>query len=265
MSHLAQFVQDRKIAIDPQGQTLIAMTHVIYGYPTVEKSLQWMARLLAQGVDILEVQFPFSDPVADGPAIVAACHQALQCELDMQACLNDLKTLKATYPKTEILLMSYLNPVYRFGIPKLVEAAANAGIAGLIVPDLPIELGDDYQAACETHQIDPIWLVTPITPIERQHRIAQRATGMLYCVSRSGVTGQKDGGVLALTDYLTPLREQTQAPLAVGFGIRTRDQITALNGLADIAIVGSALLDAYNDGGEEQGITMIKTLFPHLE
>ena len=262
MSQLADFINAKQ----PLTTQPLAMTHVIYGYPSIEASLEWMQTLLAMGVETLEVQFPFSDPVADGPIIVEACHKALESEPKMQQCLLDLGRLARDYPDSQILLMSYLNPVYRFGITKLVETAAQQGLTGLILPDLPIEHANEYQAACAEHALDAIWLITPNMPKERIKYIASQASGMLYCVSRSGVTGQKSSlqSEFDLAAYLAEIRQHTNVPLAVGFGIRAPQQVAGLTGLADIAIVGSALLEAYNQGGIASGKALVAKLFPQL-
>lgn len=262
MSQLADFINDKQ----PLANRPLAMTHVIYGYPSIEASLDWMQTLLAMGVETLEVQFPFSDPVADGPTIVKACHLALESQPKMQQCLADLGRLGRDYPDSKILLMSYLNPVYRFGISKLVETAAKEGIAGLILPDLPIEHAQEYQDACQKNALDAIWLITPNMPKARIKYIAEQAKGMLYCVSRSGVTGQKGNleNDFDLAAYLDEIRQHTKVPLAVGFGIRDAEQVAALSGFADIAIVGSALLEAYNQGGKVAGRDLVARLFPQL-
>lgn len=262
---LSQFIQKRTAEYGAP----VPMTHVIYGYPSIKASLDWMRALLDQGVDILEVQFPFSDPVADGPTIVQACHQALESQPSIAQFLSDIKEVSVCYPNSKILFMSYLNPVYRFGIERFVQAASQAGISGCILPDLPLEQAQDYQRACQQYKVEPIWLTTPVTPKERLKDIVEHASGMLYCVSRSGVTGQKSlGAEDNLKSYLAKVRSymttQNPVPLAVGFGIRNPEQVQALTDEAEVAIVGSALLDAYKEGGIEKGIALVKALFPYV-
>ena len=260
MSQLATFIKEKR-----QQKPILSMTHVVYGYPSVEESLDWMARLMKEGVDFIEVQFPFSDPVADGPSIVAACHKALEQKLDVETCLSQLGNLAKDYPNSRIVLMSYLNPMYRFGLDKLAKRATEENILGLILPDLPIEQASTYQAACKANNIDPVWLVTPVTPPERLAMLANQASGFLYCVARSGVTGHSShegkAKQTSLDDYLAQIKQHASAPMGVGFGIRERAQIEQLIGKADIAIIGSALLDAFNKGGQEAGIKLIKDLF----
>lgn len=260
MSQLADFIYQKR-----QQKPILSMTHVVYGYPSVEESLDWMKRLMQEGVDFIEVQFPFSDPVADGPSIVAACHKALEHKLDVETCLSQLGKLAKNFPDSRIVLMSYLNPMYRFGLDKLAKRAAEENILGLILPDLPIEQAATYQAACKANGIDPVWLVTPATPKDRLAMLAGQASGFLYCVARSGVTGHSvhegKSKVNVLDDYLAEIKTHASAPMGVGFGLRHREQIEQLTGKADIAILGSALLDAYNNGGQDQGIKLIKDLF----
>lgn len=260
MSQLADFIQQKR-----QNKPILSMTHVVYGYPTVQESLDWMERLMQEGVDFIEVQFPFSDPVADGPSIVAACHKALEHTLDVDTCLSQLGDLAKKYSESRIVLMSYLNPMYRFGLDKLAKRASEENILGLILPDLPIEQSATYQAACKTHHVDPVWLVTPVTPDARLEMLASKASGFLYCVARSGVTGHSShegkAKTTSLDDYLAHIKQHASAPMGVGFGLRERTQIEQLIGKADIAILGSALLDAYNKGGQEEGIALIKNLF----
>lgn len=260
MSQLANYITQKR-----QQKPILSMTHVVYGYPTVQESLSWMTRLLEEGVDFIEVQFPFSDPVADGPSIVEACHVALEQDLDVDTFLDDMGKLSRDFPDSRIVLMSYLNPMYRYGLQKLAKRAAEINILGLILPDLPIEASADYIAACKENQVDPIWLVTPVTPKARLEMLASQASGFLYCVARSGVTGHSSHEAkskqTAMDEYLAHIKAHASAPMGVGFGLRERSHIEALLGKADIAILGSALLDAYNQGGQEEGIKLIKDLF----
>ncbi|MBR7890282.1 tryptophan synthase subunit alpha [Marinomonas sp. A79] len=266
MSQLAAFIEEKKtLKATRQQDPILSMTHVVYGYPSVQESLDWMERLMREGVDFIEVQFPFSDPVADGPSIVAACHKALEQTLDVDTCLSQLGELAKKYADSRIVLMSYLNPMYRFGLEKLAQRAAEENIQGLILPDLPIEQAATYQAACKQNDIDPVWLVTPVTPPARLEMLASQASGFLYCVARSGVTGHSSHESkvksTSLDDYLAHIKQHASAPMGVGFGLRERAQIEQLIGKADIAILGSALLDAYNQGGQDAGIKLINDLF----
>lgn len=260
MSQLANYISDKR-----QQKPILSMTHVVYGYPTVKDSLDWMATLLEAGADFIEVQFPFSDPVADGPTIVAACHGALHNQKpSVEECLTDIGKLARDFPESRIVLMSYLNPMYHYGLEKLVKRCAEENILGLILPDLPYEQAGDLRTYCDAHGIDPVWLVTPVTPKDRLAFLAKEARGFLYCVARSGVTGNSNHNgekQQSLDEYLAEINSHANAPMGVGFGIREKAHVEAITGKADVAIVGSALLDAYNKGGKEEGLKLFNSLF----
>ncbi len=247
MNKLTSYIQKQR-----ENKPLLMMTHVVYGYPNIEKSLEIMQLMLEKGVEILEVQFPFSDPVADGPTITTACHHALEHKPTLSQCLKDIKKLARQYPDSRMLLMSYLNPLLQPGFESLAKQMGD-DIAGVIIPDLPID-HHDMLAPLINKGISPIWLITPDMHEDRIRLVTEQAQGMLYCVSRSGVTGQQSTGEEAtkmqyMQGYLKTIRQSTSLPLAVGFGINTREDIAALKGHADVAIVGSAFLNAFNNEG----------------
>ncbi|GGO88450.1 tryptophan synthase alpha chain [Marinobacterium nitratireducens] len=255
MSALQSFIQQQR-----GDREILLMTHVVYGYPSVDESLALMRDLLGAGVELLEVQFPFSDPSADGPSILHACHAALVNKPTLAQCLEDIGGLARDFPDSRVLLMSYLNPLYRYGLERLPADAVKAGVGGFIVPDLPLELADSFRAACQDAAVEPVWMLTPETPESRMREICAAASGFLYCVSRRGVTGKGTGAEQPLDDYLARIRTGTDLPLAVGFGIRSADQVRALTGKADIAILGSGILDAFNDGGRAAVRDLVKSL-----
>lgn len=246
MNRLEQFIVNER-----ENKSHLTMTHVVYGYPTIEKSLEIMQLMLDEGVELLEVQFPFSDPVADGPTITTACHVALEQRPELPQCLKDITQLAIENPESRVLLMSYLNPLLQLGFDALAEQM-NQHIVGLIIPDLPIDHASMIKPLL-AKDIAPIWLITPDMSDERIQTVSQQATGMLYCVSRSGVTGQASAGMLGLKEHLARVRQFTSLPLGVGFGINSAADINVVKGHADIAIVGSAFLNAFNQEGM-QGI-----------
>ncbi len=265
MSQLEQFILDKQKSLSTISNPVLAMTHVVYGYPSVSKSIEWMEDLLTAGVELLEVQFPFSDPVADGPTIVNACHHALTSKITIEDCLTHLARLSSAFPNSKILFMSYLNPIFKFGIERFVQQASQANISGIIIPDLAIENAQEYQAACLNNKVEPIWLVTPNTPSGRLKMLTQQATGFIYCVSRTGVTGgEQQSSFSKLQNYLQEIQSYTNTPLAVGFGIKSKDQIDAISEHICVAIIGSALLQKYDELGPGQALIYVKKLFPHL-
>lgn len=244
MSDLTQYIRQQRT-----DKQLLLMTHVIYGYPTIADSLAMMRLLLENGVEILEVQFPFSDPVADGPAITHACHQALAEKPQLTQCIRDISQLASEFPQSRVLLMSYLNPVMQSS-PAQLTSLMEQSISGIIVPDIAIEQ-QQLIAPLTQAGVDPIWIITPDTQESRLNTICHQASGMLYCVSRAGVTGESTDKNQALGEYLSRISQHTNLPLGVGFGISNAKDIHALRGHADIAIIGSAFLNAYNKNGLE--------------
>lgn len=242
MSHLKSFIQDQRT-----DKPLLLMTHVVYGYPNVEQSLEVMSHLLEEGVELLEVQFPFSDPVADGPVITDACHKAISNQPQLGECLEHIRNLAVRYPNSRILLMSYLNPVLNYGVERLAEDMAGI-VSGIIIPDITIQ-NQRMLEPLQKSGVTPIWIVTPDTGNARLDSISDIAEGMLYCVSNAGVTGQQASGLGNICSYLTRVRQHSELPLSVGFGISEAEHLLMLKGHADVAIVGSALLKAFNKDG----------------
>ena len=255
MSSLQQYIENER-----EAKSHLLMTHVVYGYPTIDKSLEIMQLMLDQGVELLEVQFPFSDPVADGPTITTACHYALQQEPELTQCIRAISELAQNNPASRVLLMSYLNPLLQLGFANLASQLAE-NIAGIIIPDLPIDHASMLKPIHST-DVSPIWLITPDMTDQRIRHITEQASGMLYCVSRSGVTGQTDSTMSGVQQYLARVRQFTTLPLGVGFGIDSSEDIQHLKGHADIAIAGSTFLNAFNRSGISGINSKLKALSP---
>lgn len=257
MHELNHFIRGQR-----QNTPILLMTHVIYGYPTIDASLSLMTALLDAGVPLLEVQFPFTDPVADGPVITDACHRALENPLSLAQCLGQLAPLAKAYPNSRILLMSYLNPLIQLDLSKLADAG-HGTLSGLIIPDLPIEQAPLLKP-CQTQGIAPIWILPPNCSTDRTQAILQHGEGMLYCMSRTGVTGTQSQTRTPNLADISALKEQTDLPLAIGFGIQGLQDITPLIGLADIAIIGSALLKRFQSEGLDATTHWVRTLMRQL-
>jgi tryptophan synthase alpha chain len=233
-----------KDAFEARAGTKI-MAHSVCGYPDMTRSSAILAALASSGADFIEAQLPFSDPSADGEAIVEANSGALRAGSSTEACLGLLEELRG---KTErpILIMSYLNPLLAYGIDRLVARMARSGLDGLIVPDYPDDEPELQLAEkCAAAGLALVPLIAPTTGLDRASALAEgSASPFLYIVLRLGVTGRKtelDGAAL---ERLAALRRATGKYLAAGFGIRERAQVEALCGAADCAIVGSALVEA---------------------
>ncbi len=218
------------------------MTHVVMGYPSLEQSKDRVLRMVEAGVDMIELQIPFSDPLADGPAITAANQQALANGTTVDQCFAMIAELRSlvTIP---LILIGYYNTVHHYGIEVFLDKAKAVGVNALTFPDMPVteEPYENFYAYAKNHQLPVIQLVSPASTPERLQAIAENAEYYIYCVARFGVTGTGTQH-LELADYLKRVRQYSPLPLAVGFGISTPEQVASLRGLADIVVVGSALL-----------------------
>jgi tryptophan synthase alpha chain len=199
--------------------------------------------LLDGGFDLIELGVPFSDPLADGLTIQRASQRALANGTTLDHCLDTVRTLRRSGVGAPLVFLSYYNPLLTYGLERFAAAAGDAGVDGLIVPDLPPEQSDDLVRALEPAGVDPIFLVAPTSTERRLRAVAARSRGFVYCVSLTGVTGARDVLPETLPEYLARVRRVTDLPLAVGFGVSRPEHITALRGHADAAIVASAIID----------------------
>ncbi len=227
---------------------ILLMTHIVIGYPSFAESLQLVDTMVDAGVDLMELQIPFSEPIADGPVIAHANQRSLSSGSSVQGCL-DFATQVAAKHAIAFLFMSYFNVLFRRGTQQFVEAMRAAGVQGAIVPDLPPEEAEEYLAATRQQQMAPIFIFAPTTSPERMARIASVAEGFVYCVARQGVTGQTTRFGGELEDFLARCRAATTLPLALGFGVRSRQDIAFLEGKVDIAVVGSETLRIIDEHG----------------
>ena len=222
------------------------------GYPDRTSFIEAAARLGAAGADVLEVGVPFSDPIADGPTIQRASQCALEAGVTAEAVFELVRDVRAR-TRTPIVLMTYLNPVLRFGAEPFARAARAAGADGVLVSDLPPEEGEAFFATMRDAGLDTVLLVAPTSGPERLAKIAAQCRGFLYLLSRTGVTGAGRGLSTRLGDQLARARAVTGLPLAVGFGMRTGADIAALPREADAVVVGAALLERLVEDPSEFG------------
>ncbi len=220
------------------------------GYPTYEESLDVIAALAAAGADGFEIGIPFSDPLADGPTIQAATQTALENGVTVQTCLDAVAALRARGIGQPMLLMGYLNPLLAYGPERLVRAARQAGADGLIIPDLPPEEAARFAPACAEAGLALVFFAAPTSTPERIALAARQATGFLYAVSLTGVTGARADLPPGLGEFIARVRASTDLPLVLGFGISTPDQARLMDGLVDGFIVGSARVRAAGGGVE---------------
>ena len=227
------------------------MTHLVLGYPSFEANRKVVERMAAAGVELIELQIPFSEPVADGPVIARACQESIARGTTVAACLEFAASLSAAHLKTSFLLMTYYNIVFRLGEEAFLNRARWARVRGLIVPDLPLEEGAGFYRAARLSGIDPILIFAPTTTDARMHELEGAADGFIYCVARRGVTGAATTFGPAFDAYLARCRAATDLPLAVGFGIRSRADVDHLLGKADVAVIGSETMRIVDEKGPD--------------
>ena len=247
-----------------QNEDLQIMSHAVIGFPNLEENEKAIAGLADAGVRLIELQVPFTDPVADGHTLVNACYEALKHGGSVQATLDLAERVCARHPEVTFVLMSYLNPLYRYGLERLFETAAAVGIKGMIIPDWPVEEIEPWLPKLDELGLSPILMVTPNTPTERVARIAQASRGMIYVVSRMGVTGHATHWGETFQRYIGEIRNQTDLPLAVGFGVRTSDDLKALAGQAEVAAFCSQYIEWQRDEGSDVAASKMKSMLDDL-
>jgi tryptophan synthase alpha chain len=218
------------------------MPYLALGYPTVQATLDLAPALVEAGADIFELGIPYSDPLADGATVQRATQIALKNGVTPRSCLDMAANIREKVD-VPLVLMGYYNPIARSGGAAYIRAAAEAGVDGLIVPDLPPEEADEFQAAALANNVDLIFLVAPTSTDARLELVGRAARGFVYCVALSGVTGARSSLSADLPAYLTRVRKYTSLPLAIGFGISRPDHVHDVARYVDGAIVGAALID----------------------
>jgi tryptophan synthase alpha chain len=217
------------------------VAYITAGDPTLDATPKYVLALAEAGADIVELGVPFSDPLADGPTIQRASERALKSGTTLHGVLDLVRRVRQAN-QVPLVLFTYFNPVLQFGLGKFAAAAAEAGADGVLVTDLAPEESEDYRRILQAHQLDTIFLAAPTSTDERLQKIAACSSGFLYLISRTGVTGAKDALPDDLPALLRRARRFTQLPIAVGFGISLPGHVSVLGGLADAAVVGSALV-----------------------
>ncbi|MBM0064652.1 tryptophan synthase subunit alpha [Alkalicoccobacillus gibsonii] len=219
------------------------------GDPTPEVTIDLALTLQEAGASILELGIPYSDPLADGPTIQAASKRALSNGMSLTDALQLVPKMRDRGLTIPVIIFTYVNPLLQYGMKRFTEEAAAFGVDGILVPDLPYEESDQLSQYCENENLSLISLVAP-TSKERIKKIASRAQGFLYCVSSLGVTGARTDLDPRIETFLQTVREASRVPIAVGFGISTREQVQTIQGLADGVVVGSALVEQIEKQGE---------------
>ncbi len=213
------------------------------GYPDVDATPRLVSALVEGGADIIELGIPFSDPLAEGPTIQHSSYHALQQGVTPSVCLDVTAELRSSGVDVPLILLGYYNPILAYGIEPFVRDAARAGADGLIVVDLPPEESGPMRQACVASGLRLIYLLAPTSTDERVRQVANLASGFIYCVSLTGVTGARDELAADLEPFVSRVREAVDLPIAVGFGISQSTHFQSVGRIADAAIIGSAIID----------------------
>ncbi|MGB2642056.1 MAG: tryptophan synthase subunit alpha [Candidatus Acidiferrum sp.] len=231
----------RRFAALSETGELGIVAYITAGDPSLVATHKFVIALAEAGADVIELGIPFSDPLADGPTIQRASERALKAHTTLAQVIDLVHEIRKSC-EVPIVLFSYYNPVLQMGLEKFAAVAASAGADGVLITDLTPEESDEHRRILAAHHLDTIFLGAPTSTDERLAKIAAVSSGFLYLISRTGVTGAKDSLPDDLPALLRRARRVTQLPIAVGFGISLPGHVSVLGGLADAAVVGSALV-----------------------
>jgi tryptophan synthase alpha chain len=227
---------------------LALVAYLTAGYPTPEETVGLVTAAIAAGADVIELGVPFSDPLGDGPVIQSSSEVALAAGMTVGRTLAIVAELRGAGIDAPIALMGYCNPFLRYGVERLLDDAVAAGVDGFVVPDLPPHEADDWLEAAAARDLDFVFFAAPGSRPARVAYSAARCGGFMYCLATEGVTGAREGLDPRLLGYLARVRDITDVPLAVGFGISRPEHVSALRGHADGVIVGSAIVRRIGEG-----------------
>ena len=242
---LQSFIAERK-----KDKDLLVMAHVVCGYPSFEDNLKELEVMAEAGVDVVELQFPFSEPSADGPLFVHANEQSLKSGTTVDQCFELMAEVSARFP-FKVLMMGYYNTAFKMGEDVFIERLKAAGGVGFILPDLPIEEAGNLHRLADQAGIEPVILMTPTSSDKRLAQLGTASRGMVYAVARKGVTGSKTNMGDDVVALIERCRQHTDVPIGVGFGISSKEDMDFLRGHADLAIIGTAALKAWEQSGTE--------------
>lgn len=243
---------NQQLQIIKEQKSIGLMTHVVVGYPSLQETIDIVRTMAENGVDFVELQIPFSDPLADGPTIMRACEESLRNGTRVKDAFTVMQTLSQEV-SIPLLFMAYYNTVFRYGVEKFCRDAAKAGAAGLIVPDMPIdeESNEHFYELCKKNNLVAIHVVSPASTDERLKKNAKLSTGFIYATARQGITGAKNVLDPNLFSFIKRLKQHFTVPIAIGFGISQKEHIESLVGNADIATIGSMLIDTISHSSKE--------------
>jgi tryptophan synthase alpha chain len=240
-----------------QERKILLMTHLVLGYPSFEVNREVIRQMVKNGVDMIEMQIPFSEPVADGPMILKANQESISRGVKLAQCLEFAAEITAEF-HIPFLFMTYYNILYKYGIAEFLDRAYDINIQGFIIPDLPPEEGKEYIEQVKSLNMAPIQVFAPTSTKERMQLLAQNGAGFIYCVARRGVTGKKTDFDQDFNEYIARCRSATSLPLAVGFGIRSKKDVDFLSGRADIAVIGTETIRLVDENYRQPALNVVK-------
>lgn len=246
-----------------QRQTAL-VPYLTVGYPDRETVPQVAPALIAGGATMIELGIPFSDPLADGATVQHSSHQALLNGVTVDFCLRTAREVRASGVDAPLIFMGYYNPILSYGLSRFAADCAEAGVDGLIVPDLPPGESDPLQAACRQHGRDLIFMLAPTNTAAHIDEVARRASGFIYCVSLTGVTGARQSLAAGVSEFLARVRAKTDLPLALGFGISTREHVEQASRLADAVVVGSAVINRLGTAAPDERAAVMRAYMQEL-
>lgn len=241
---LNTYIAERKAIRKP-----LVMTHVVCGYPSFEDNMKELEIMAAHGVDFVELQFPFSEPSADGPLFVKANQESVASGTTVAQCFEFMAAVSQRFD-FKVLMMGYYNTCFKMGHETFVKRLKEAGACGYILPDLPIEEAGELHALSKEAGLTPVVLMTPTNTDERLAQLGAAAEGLVYCVARKGVTGSKTEMNQEVITFLERCRNVTDVALGVGFGVSAKEDMDFIAQHGDIAIIGTAALKAWESGRE---------------
>jgi len=244
MDSLQKKLWDKK-----KKKKILFMPHLVLGYPDFQTNQAQIELMIKADADIIELQFPFSEPVADGPILARANLQSLKNGTKVEQCFIFAESLKQKFPQVDFLLMTYGNIPFQMGMAKFLHRSWQAGIKAILLPDFPLEEAEEYRTVALEKGIAPIFIFAPNQKKERRDQIAFCAQGFIYCTSRKGVTGMKTAFDQNLQKQLKEYKTSTSLPLAVGFGLSSVQDLQFLIGHAEMAVIGSKLLEVLEEKG----------------
>ena len=239
---------------------ILLMTHLVLGYPSFEENYKAIQAMSDAGVELIELQIPFSEPTADGPVILKANGIAIENGTKVSQCFEFAEKACKEFPDISFLFMTYYNIVFVKGEKEFAEKSKNIGMKGFIIPDLPPEEAENWLAICKEQSLESIFIYTPTHKKERLNEIANVSSGFIYCVGRRGVTGKKTAFDQSIADQIAQYKSSTDLPLALGFGVQSKEDVDFLKGKVDIAVIGSKAIEIHETAGAEAIKDFLQTI-----